>query len=139
MTGSSASDGRCYFLYCLAPVQLSASAANEALNDYIADRRRGVPVFHDHFIGNPHGGLAIMYVDSDEQRALLDDHGPLAGWDVRVHSLVFALTPVGFDAQTRFTLEQYGETSLDELRATEQPDPRYWWRKHGVEESDPDA
>lgn len=117
-------------MFALAPAELSARAANEALNDYVADSRRGVPVFHDHFTGRPHGGFAVLYVDSDEARDLLEEPGPLAGWEISVHALVFALTPVGFEAQTQFTLEQYGKTTLDELRVAEKSDPRYWWRRN---------
>lgn len=133
-----ATRGRCYLVYGLAPAEMSARAANEALNDYIAEHRRGIPVFHDHFTGKPHGGFAVLYVDSEDQRELLEDPGPLAGWEISVHALVFALTPVGFDAQTQFTLEQYGQTTLDELRAAEQPDPRYWWRQE-EDESESDS
>jgi hypothetical protein len=108
---------------------MSARAANEALNEYVEDPRRGVPVFHDHFTGRPHGGFAVLHVRSADELSALDAPGPLAGWKIAVHPLVFALTPVGFTAQTEFTLEAYGKTSLDRLRAEEEPDPRYWWRE----------
>jgi hypothetical protein len=36
---------------------------------------------------------------------------------------------VGFVAQTRFTLERYRGTTLDELEAVEEPSKRYWWQK----------
>jgi hypothetical protein len=122
---------RCYLVYALAPDGLAARAANEALNAYIEDRRRGLPVCHDHFTGKPHGGFAVLYIASAEEFALLDDPGPLAGWELTVHPLVFALAPLGFLAQTEFTLGAYGRTSVDELRAREEPDPRYWWREDG--------
>ncbi|MGH3030101.1 MAG: hypothetical protein ACRDNE_04940 [Gaiellaceae bacterium] len=60
--------------------------------------------------------------------AAVRDPGPLAGWDIRVHGLTFALTAVGFAAQSEFTLEQYRGTTLEALRAAELPDKRYWWR-----------
>ena len=120
---------RCYLVYALAPDGLSARRANEALNEYVEDRSRGLPVFHDHFTQKPHGGIAVLYVDDGGQFARLDNPGPLDGWTLSVHPLVFALAPLGFVAQTHFTLEAYGRTTLDELRTAEQPDPRYWWRE----------
>jgi hypothetical protein len=122
---------RCYLVYALAPEALAAREANEALNAYIEDLGRGIPVFHDHFTGRPHGGFAVLFVETAEQYERFDDPGPLAGWDISVHPLVFALTPVGFVAQTEFTLEGYGKTSLAALRAAEEPDPRFWWRSRG--------
>ena len=58
---------RCYLVYALAPEGVTARAANEALNAYVEDRRRGLPVFHDHFTQKPHGGLAVLYVASAER------------------------------------------------------------------------
>jgi hypothetical protein len=120
---------RCYLVYATAPDGVSARAANDALNEYVADGRRGIPVFHDHFTGKPHGGVAVFYPRTTAEAALLDEPGPLEGWNVVVHALTFALAPVGFVAQTEFTLEAYGETSLEELRRAEADDPRYWWRR----------
>jgi hypothetical protein len=108
---------------------MPAREANDRLNQYIADPARGTPVFHDHFTGRPHGGFAVVYPRSEEEKARLDDPGPLEGWSVAVHPLVYALTPVGFDALLRFSLERYGNTSLPELAAAEEDDPRYWWRR----------
>ena len=82
---------RCHLVYALAPEGVSARAANDLLNEYIGDMRRGVIVFHDHFTGKPHGGVAVWDVATDEQAALLDDPGPLGGWDLQVHPLTFAL------------------------------------------------
>jgi hypothetical protein len=120
---------RCHLVYALAPDDLAARAANDALNEYIGDARRGLPAFHDHFTGRPHGGFAVFDVRSDEELAMLDDPGPLAGWRITHHPLVFALTAVGFAAQSEFTLEAYGKATLDDLRAAEEPDPRFWWRE----------
>lgn len=108
---------------------MSARAANDALNEYIGDRRRGVIVFHDHFTGKPHGGVAVWDVRSDEEQALLDDPGQLAGWDVRAHPLTFSLASAGFAAQMDFTIEAYGGTTLTELAAAEEDDERFWWRR----------
>jgi hypothetical protein len=120
---------RCYFVYALAPEGMAARPANDALNEYIGDTSRGVPVFHDHFTGKPHGGFAVFDIRSEEELAMLDAPGPLEGWQISHHPLVFALTALGFEAQTRFTLENYGRTTFDELRAAEQPVPRFWWRE----------
>jgi hypothetical protein len=118
---------RCYLVYALAPEGVSARKANELLNEYIEGTSRGVPVFHDHFIGR-HGGFAVFHVRDEQELERLDDPGPLEGWELAVHPLTFALSAVGFVAQVDFTLENYGRTSLDELRAAEEPDPRYWWQ-----------
>jgi hypothetical protein len=120
---------RCYFVYAVAPDGMSARDANRLLNEYVADRSRGVPVSHDHFVGRPHGGFAVLYVRDERELRRLDDPGPLAGWQVDIRPLTFALTPVGFAAQLDFTLEQYGGASLGELAAAEPADPRYWWQE----------
>jgi hypothetical protein len=120
---------RCHLVYALAPEAMPAAEANDALNEYVDDARRGVPVFHDHFSARPHGGCAVFEVRSEDELALLDDPGPLAGWRIAHHPLAFALTAVGFTAQTEFTLEAYGRTTLAKLRAAEPPDPRFWWRR----------
>lgn len=129
--GFSRGQARCYLLYALAPPSLAARPANDALNAYIGEGRRGLPVFHDHFTGKPHGGFAIFYVSAADELARLDVPGPLEGWTLSAHPLVFALAPLGFYAQAEFTTEQYGGATLDELRATEEDDPRYWWRETG--------
>jgi hypothetical protein len=120
---------RCWLVYALAPEGMSARAANDALNEYISDVSRGIPVLHDHFTGKPHGGFVVLFPRDDGEEARLGDPGPLDGWDVHSHPLVFALTPVGLDAQLDFTLEEYGRTSLTLLREAEPADPRYWWQR----------
>jgi len=120
--------GRCFMVYALAPEGTTAREANDRLNEYVADPRRGLSVWHDHFVGT-HGGAVVLDVRSDEERALLDDPGPLVGWQVAAHPLTFSLSAVGFAAQTSFTLESYCGVSLDELAAAEADDPRFWWRR----------
>jgi hypothetical protein len=122
---------RCFLVYALAPAKTTAREANDRLNDYVADARRGLAVWHDHFIG-AHGGAVVLDVHSDEEEALLDDPGPLAGWRLSVHPLTFSLSAVGFSAQTSFTLEQYRDVSLEELAAAEPDDPRFWWRRRSA-------
>ena len=122
---------RCFLVYALAPKRMTAREANERVNDYLADGRRGLCVWHDHFVG-AHGGAVVFDVQSEEELAMLDDPGPLAGWDIAVHPLTFALSAVGFAAQISFTLENYRGVSLDELAATEPDDPRFWWRRRSA-------
>jgi hypothetical protein len=120
--------GRCVLVYALAPEGTTAREANDRLNEYVADRRRGVAVWHDHFVG-AHGGAVVLDVRSEEEQALLDEPGPLAEWRMSVHPLTFSLSPVGFAAQTSFTLEQYRDVTLAELAAAEPADPRFWWQR----------
>jgi hypothetical protein len=119
---------RCVLVYALAPEGMTAREANELLNEYVADTRRGLSVWHDHFIG-AHGGAVVLDVRSEDEQALLDDPGPLAGWELAIHPLTFSLSAVGFAAQTSLTLEGYRGVSLDELAAAEPDDPRFWWRR----------
>jgi hypothetical protein len=120
--------GRCVLVYALAPERTTAREANDLLNEYVAERRRGLAVWHDHFVG-VHGGAIVLDVRSEEERALLDEPGPLAGWRLSVHALTFSLSPVGFAAQTSFTLERYRDVTLEELAAAEPADPRFWWQR----------
>lgn len=119
---------RCVLVHALAPEGTTARQANDRLNEYVADERRGLAVWHDHFVG-VHGGAVVLDVRSDEERDLLDDPGPLAGWQLSVHPLTFSLSAVGFSAQTSFTLERYRDVSLDRLAASEPADPRFWWQR----------
>jgi hypothetical protein len=122
---------RCYLVYALAPEGTTAREANDRLNEYVADRRRGLSVWHDHFIG-AHGGAVVLDVRSEADEALLDEPGPLAGWQLSVHPLTFSLSAVGFAAQTSFTLERYRGASLDELAAAEADDRRFWWQRRSA-------
>jgi hypothetical protein len=123
---------RCHFVYALAPPSLSAREANLALNDYVADQRHGIPVVHDHFVGRPHGGFVVAFPRSEDELALLEERGPLEGWQLVARPLTFSLTPVGFAAQVDFTLENYGSTSLEALRVDEPRDRRYWWQRRST-------
>jgi hypothetical protein len=122
---------RCFLVYALAPEGTTAREANDRLNEYVADSRRGLSAWHDHFVGD-HGGAVVLDVRSADEQALLDDPGPLAGWSLTVHPLTFSLSANGFAAQTAFTLEQYRGVSLDELAAEESDDPRFWWRRRSA-------
>lgn len=118
---------RCYLVHALAPEGTNARTANDFLNEYVADGRRGLAVWHDHFVGE-HGGAVVLDVRTDAERAVLAEPGPLAGWRLHVHPLTFSLTAVGFAAQSAFTLEQYRGVRLEELAAAEPDDPRFWWK-----------
>ncbi len=120
---------RCYIVYAVAPQGTSAREANDLLNAFIEAPGRGLPVFHDHFTGAPHGGVAVFEVRSEDEEARLADHAPLSGWDVGVHALTFSLTGVGFVAQTELTTEEYGGTTIAALREAEPDDRRFWWRR----------
>ena len=120
--------GRCHLVYALAPDAMSAREANDLVNEYVADARRGLAAWHDHFVGR-HGGAVVLDVRTEAEAARLDNPGPLAGWYVDVHPLTFSLSAVGFAAQTSFTLERYREVTLDELAASEPADPRFWWQR----------
>ena len=123
--------GRCFLVYALAPEGTAAREANDRLNEYLADPRRGVAVWHDHFV-RAHGGAVVLEVRSEEEHARLEDPGPLAGWSIAVHPLTFSLSAVGFAAQTSFTLESYRGVSLEDLAAAEPNDPRFWWRRRSA-------
>jgi hypothetical protein len=120
---------RCFLVYAVAPEGMSASDANDLLNQYIGEPGRGLIVTHDHFIGKPHGGFAAFEVSTEEEKAKLADPGPLEGWELTSRPLTFSLTAVGFVAQADFTLRNYGGTSLGELEASEEPRKRFWWQK----------
>ena len=119
---------RCHLVHALAPAGVSAREANELLNEYVADRSRGLAVWHDHFVGE-HGGAVVLDVRDDDEEARLAEPGPLEGWRLSVHPLTFSLSAVGFSAQTSLTLEGYRDVTLEELAAAEPDDPRYWWRR----------
>src|SRR5919109_482747 len=85
---------RCHFVYAVAPDDMSASEANDVFNAFLEGSGRGLPVFHDHFTGEPHGGIAVFEVRDDDEEAALTDPAPLAGWRVAVHPLTFSLSGV---------------------------------------------
>ena len=66
-------------MHAVAPTRVLASEANDALNAYIDDPVRGIAVFRDHFVGAPHGRVAILDVLSEDELAMLDDARSPAG------------------------------------------------------------
>jgi hypothetical protein len=119
---------RCYLVYALAPKGVTAAQANDLFNEYIGDPERGLAVFHDHFIGR-HGGIAVFDLQTDAEVEMLDDPGPLAGWELAWYPLTFSRTAVGFVAQTDFTLRAYRDVDLARLIDEEAPDRRQWWNR----------
>ena len=114
-------------MYAVAPEGVTAREANDLLNQYVEDRTRGFVIFHDHFTGKPHGGVAVFDIRTREAFDRLEDDGPLAGWNLFTHALTFSLAATGFAAQMALTAEAYGGKRLEHLRAEEQDDPRFWW------------
>jgi len=112
----SKKDKRCYILVAYAPEDTSIRNANEAFNDFIVDVDRGLVLFHDHFIGVA-GGVALFWVEDEKTLAALQDKGPLEGWNLRLHPLIFTNSPLGFLYQTDWTMTVYRQKRLKELVA----------------------
>ncbi len=89
-------------------------------NAFVADHRRGLSLFHDHFIGDP-GGTAIFFAETDEQRSALADPAPLEGWRIEIRLLIYSRSPAGFDEQTAYTLRAYRQAEWDRLRMEQRP------------------
>jgi len=121
---------RCFLVYALAPEGMSPAEANRTLNLYVEDPARGLSLYHDHFIGEP-GGVVIFYVETPEQRAALEDPGPLAGWRLEVRPLIFARSPGAFDEQITFTLKAYRSADWKHLRRVNRP--QYGWSEEEAE------
>lgn len=127
---------RCFLVYALAPDGVSPSEANRLLNAYVADERRGLAVFHDHFIGQP-GGVAVLFAETAEQRAALGDPGPLEGWRLEVRPLIYSRSPSGFDEQAAYTLRAYRRADWEQLRREQRP--RYGDPAREVETAEEDV
>jgi hypothetical protein len=119
---------RCYLVYALAPAGVYAGQANVLFNEYIGDPARGLAVYHDHFIGR-HGGIAVFEITTEEEKAKLDDPGPLEDWELTSYPLTYSRTAVGFVAQAEFTLRAYRDVKLSDLIENEEPDKRRWWNR----------
>lgn len=109
-------DKRCYILIGYAPKGTTFRKANLALNEFISDPQRGLVFFHDHFMGTP-GGLALFWVENDEQLKAVKDRGPLKGWRIKIHPLIFVEDPISFLYQADFTLTAYRRRRLGEFVA----------------------
>jgi hypothetical protein len=111
---------RCFLVYALAPKGLSATKTNELFNTYVADSRRGLALFHDHFIGQC-GGVAIFFVETEQEREALKDMGELEIWKVTIHPLIFSYNPAAFDEQIAFTLKAYRDEDWEILQQDKRP------------------
>lgn len=111
---------RCFLVYALAPAEVSPAEANRLLNAYVADQRRGLAIFHDHFIGRL-GGVAVFFAETAEQRAALAELGPLEGWQVEIRPLIYSRSPSGFDEQVAYTLRAYRKADWEKLRLEQRP------------------
>jgi hypothetical protein len=111
---------RCFLVYTLAPEGLSAAKANELFNTYVADAKRGLVLFHDHFIGQ-RGGVVIFFVETETEREALKDLGELVAWSINVHPLIFAYSPAALDEQIAFTLKSYRNADWESLQQEKRP------------------
>jgi hypothetical protein len=111
---------RCFLVYALAPESLPAAEANRLLNAYTADPRRGLALYHDHFIGQK-GGVVVFFVESEAQRQALLEPAGLEGWQVAIHPLIFSYSPSAFDEQIAFTLRSYRGADWEALRQEQRP------------------
>jgi hypothetical protein len=92
---------------------MSRKDADNLFNDYVAEVERGVVVHHDHFIDCA-GAFAVFDIKDNAQKAMLAKPGPLAGWQIAFHPLVFAPDGAGFFMQADSTLRHFRGTRLDQ-------------------------
>ena len=114
MADLSKRDRGCWLMTGRAPPGTSMAEANAAFNAWVEDRARGFAWFHDHFADRP-GGVAIVAVETGQELAALREPGPLAGWDLEVHPLIFAGERPGFLSQVDFTTTVYRGHRRDAL------------------------
>ena len=110
----------CFVVYARAPEGVPFREANRLFNEYSADSSRGIVLFHDHFMGSP-GGVAIFHVESDEQRAALNEPGVLDGWHIEAWPLNHSHSPGAFDEQIAFTVRNYAGEDWDKLKQQDRP------------------
>lgn len=117
-------DERCVLVHALAPDGTRAADAHRAVNSLVADDGLPTALWHDHFLGDVPGGVIVFHVPDaagrDALAAVLDDpEGPLAGWRIEAHGLIYSRTPAGFDGQTAYTLGNYADLDWEDLRRAE--------------------
>ncbi|MCL4543540.1 MAG: hypothetical protein M1118_02905 [Chloroflexi bacterium] len=103
----------CYLVYAVAPDGTSRRDADRLFNDYVAQTGRGIVVQHDHFIDRP-GAFAVFEVTTEEQKRWLQQPGPLAGWTITAHPLLFSADGAGFFRQADSTMRHFRQTRLDQ-------------------------
>ena len=108
----------CHLVYGLAPAGMTRKEADNLFNDYVAQLERGVVVHHDHFIDRA-GAFAVFEIKSEAHKAQLAEAGPLTGWTITSHPLVFSADGAGFFMQADSTLRHFRQTRLDQGPAVE--------------------
>ena len=111
MAGLSKRDRGCWLVAGYAPDGTTMAEANDAFNAFVSDASRGFAWFHDHFADRP-GGVVLLAVETPEHLEALKHPGPLAGWDLKVHPLIFAEDGEGFLFQADFTTTVYRKVRL---------------------------
>jgi hypothetical protein len=106
---------KCYVVIAYAPLNMTLNEADVAFNDFIADRSRGLFLFHDHFVARPPGAIALYYIDSKEHLEHLQDLRLLKEWKLQIFPLTFAELPLEFLYQVDFTMGVYGGIRLRDL------------------------
>jgi hypothetical protein len=116
MAGLPKRDRRCWVVSGYAPDGTTMAEANDQLNAFVADTRRGPLLFHDHF-ADARGGIAVFAPETPAELAALKDKGPLATWKLAIHPLIFAEGPNGFLFQIDYTMIAYRKRKLADLYA----------------------
>jgi len=111
---------RCFLVYALAPEGISPAQANRQFNEFVADKRLPLVLFHDHFIGQP-GGVALFFVETAQEREALVQCVSLNEWHIEIRPLIFSYSPAAFDEQTAYTLRQYRGQDWDQLQREQRP------------------
>ncbi len=111
---------RCFLVTALAPKGTPPAQANRRFNQFVADRSMPLVLFHDHFIGHP-GGVAIFFVETQEERERLARAETLGDWQVEVRPLIFSYSPAAFDEQIAYTLRAYRDRDWERLRQEQRP------------------
>ena len=111
---------RCFLVYALAPEGASPAQANRQFNEFIADRRLPLVLFHDHFIGQS-GGVAVFFVETAPEREALANCKSLNGWHIEIRPLIFSYSPAAFDEQTTYTVRQYRGQDWEQLQREKRP------------------
>jgi hypothetical protein len=114
MSGLSKRDRGCWLVFAYAPKGVSMSDANDAFNRFVAEPARGLVLFHDHFADRA-GGVAVFNVEEPAELAALRQPGPLGGWELHRHPLIFAESAPGFLFQVDFTMTAYRKRRLPDL------------------------
>lgn len=111
---------RCILVYALAPEGAPPAQANWQFNEFVADRRLPLVLFHDHFIGQP-GGVAVFFTETAQEQEMLANCELLNGWHIEFRPLIFSYSPAAFDEQTTFTLRQYRGQDWEKLQQEKRP------------------